>query len=365
MIRPIFPLYLSDIGFSTIEIGIVLSIPQFLAIFLRVPLSSKARPMGRTRFLTIAMLLNSVAILLYFLAFNKPIVVGARLLHTLPIAAFGPVAMAYVSIISPRRRRGGIMGMYLTSVGLSVFLGPLITSLLTTWIDLKYVFLAAALPSLLSTFLLFSASNADIEGDSDSTVSYSLVEGLKRLWKNKGFVLICLSALLYSSSMGFMRSFFPLFLKEEYLIGAGLISLLYSLRGLTNVLSRPLSGFLSDRVGVGILVVSGLLISSFTIYIISLAPPLEIVAAMMALFGIGWGIRAVSSINFIGFYLGRDDREVGMAIFYNMFDIGVTIGSMTGGLLLTFLSFNTIFWIYSVIIFIAALITLPLVIKKL
>ena len=366
MLRPIFPLYLSDLGFSELEIGIVLSIPQFLSILLRVPLSSKAKPMGRVKFLALSMLLNTLALVLYFLATDKLVIIGARLLHTLPIAAFGPVAMAYVSIISPARRRGGIMGIYLTSVGLSVFLGPLITSALATIFDMRHVFLIASLPSLLCMILLFSIVGQGIEDeeDSDANEGYNILIGLRHLWSNKGFVLICLSALLYSSSMGFLRSFFPLFLESKYLIGAGLISLLYSLRGFTNVLTRPISGFLSDKIGVGILVVSGLVISSLVFLVFSMVPPLEIIIIMMAIFGIGWGIRAVSSINFIGFYLSDEDKEIGMAIFYNMFDIGVTIGSVSGGALLGILPYETVFLLYSVIIFIAAIVTLPLVFKR-
>lgn len=367
MLRPVFPLYLSDMGFTELEIGIVLSIPQFLSILLRVPLSSKAKPMGRVKFLTLAMLLNTIALILYFLAVNKIVIISARLVHTLPIAAFGPVAMAYVSILSPERRRGGIMGIYLTSVGLSVFLGPLITSALTTILDIRYIFMIASIPSLLCTLLLFGVMKGEEEFNNDfgGDTGFNIIIGLKHLWRNKGFILICLSALLYSSSMGFLRSFFPLFLESRYLIGAGLISLLYSLRGFTNVLSRPISGFLSDKIGVSILVVSGLLLSAFSLFIISTTPSLEIIALMMALFGIGWGIRAVSSINFMGFYLSDEDKEIGMAIFYNMFDIGVTVGSITGGALLGLLPYEEVFLLYSVVIFIAAIVTFPLVFKRL
>ncbi len=366
MLRPVFPLYLSYIGFTEFEIGIVLSIPQLLSIFLRVPLSSKAKEVGRVRFLTMAMALNTLALLLYFLATSdKLVVVLARLVHTLPIAAFGPVAMAYVSIISPERRRGGIMGVYLSSVGLSVFLGPLITSGLTTVMDIRSVFLVAALPTLLCVFLLFRVSGVDVDVLNGDGGGVNIVEGLRHLWRNKGFVLICISALLYSSSMGFFRSFFPLFLESRYLIGAGIISLLYSVRGFTNVLSRPVSGFLSDRIGVGIMVVGGLLITSLMLFILSLRPPLEAVALVMAIYGAAWGVRAVSSINFIGFYLSDEDKEMGMAIFYNMFDIGVTLGSVTGGALLSMFPYEDVFLIYSGIVFLAAIVTVPLILKGL
>ena len=366
MLRPIFPLYLDYIGFSAFELGIVLTIPQLLSIFLRVPLARQAKKIGRIKFLMLAILLNTLSIFLYFLFTSKPIIAMIRILHTLPIAAFGPVAMAYVSIITPEDRRGGLMGLYLTSVGLSIFLGPFFTSVLTTFMDIQYVFIWASLPSLMATILLvftLKSEFADVKSDV-SRYQDSLLHGFKRLINNRGFILICLAALLYSTSMGFMRAFLPLFLKEEYLIGASLISLLYSIRGLTNVLSRPLAGYLTDRMGVGILVVLGLFISSTVLFGLSFTPSLEIVAILLALFGLAWGIRAVSSINFIGFYLNEEDREVGMAIFYNMFDIGVSLGAMSTGYLLEIFTYTQILYMLGGVVMLAAFITLPLALRR-
>lgn len=366
MLRPIFPLYLDYIGFSPFELGVVLTIPQLLSIFLRVPLARQAKKIGRIRFLMFAMLLNTLSIFLYFLFTSKPIIAMIRILHTLPIAAFGPVAMAYVSIITPENGRGGLMGLYLTSVGLSMFLGPLFTTVLTSFMDIQYTFLWAAIPSLMATILLISTLHGEstsVKSDA-SSLQESFLHGFKRLVNNWGFILICLAALLYSTSMGFMRAFLPLFLKEEYLIGASLISLLYSIRGLTNVLSRPLAGYLTDRIGVGILVVTGLLISSSVLFGLSFKPSLEIVALLLAIFGLAWGVRAVSSITFIGFYLNEEDREVGMAIFYNMFDIGVFIGAILTGYLLELLTYTDILYMLGGLVLVAALITLPLAIKR-
>ena len=367
MLRPIFPLYLDYIGFTSFELAVVLTIPQLLSIFLRVPLARQAKLIGRIKFLTLAMALNTIAIFLYFLFTDKLVISGVRILHTLPIAAFGPVAMAYVSIITPEERRGGIMGMYLTSVGLSIFIGPFITSAITSFFNIKEVFLAAVFPSLLCTLLLLSVINrryADVNSDESDRVQYNMLEGFKRLWNNKGFILICIAALLYSSSMGFMRAFLPLFLNEKYLIGASLISLLYSIRGLTNVISRPIAGFLTDKIGVGSLIVTGLFLSGLVYIILAFIPPLEIVALLLAIFGFAWGVRAVSSINFIGFYLAEEDREVGMAIFYNMFDIGVSLGAISTGYLLSIMTYEAIMFFLGGIVFLAGLITVPLIIKK-
>jgi len=366
MLRPIFPLYLDNIGFTAFELGIVLTIPQLLSIFLRVPLARYSRRMGRIKFLTLAILLNTISIFLYFLFTSKPIIAFIRLIHTLPIAAFGPVAMAYVSIITPEKGRGGIMGLYLTSVGLSIFLGPLVTSAVTTVMDIEYVFIWASLPSFLAFTLLISTrrnSIIDIELDNE-VIAEPLIKGFKRILNYRGFILICLSALLYSMSMGFMRAFLPLFLKDTYFLEASLISLLYSLRGFSNVISRPLAGHLSDKIGVGILVVTGLFISALTLFGLSLTPPIEFVAVLLALFGVSWGVRAVSSINFIGFYLDERDREVGMALFYNMFDIGVSIGAITTGYLLELFTYSEILNILGGLVLLASIITLPLAIKR-
>ena len=58
---------------------------------------------------------------------------------------------------------------------------------------------------------------------------------------------------------------------------------------------------------------------------VSFRIPFFLLALVIALIGAGWGIRAVASITFIGKILSREEQGVGMALFFNMFDIGIVL----------------------------------------
>ncbi len=350
MIRPIFPLFLSDLGAAATEIGLIVAIPSLISIFIRLPLASSAPKIGRMKFLSISLFINSVSLLLYGISYSVPSIYLIRLLHSLSIAAFGPVALAFVSIITPIRKRGGVMGSYMTMVALAMVAGPGLTAILSNYMDYHMIFILASIPSLIFSPILLFIGDDEINEEINGGFTWSISKGILNLFRNRDFILICISALAYSSSLGFFRSYFPLYIGEVYLLGAAVVSTLYTARGVFNVLIRPVTGFISSKFGVKKLIIGGMGLTALAFLMISMNLPLYILFIALVISGIGWGMRAVSSVNFISLVLRDEDQEVGMAFFFNMFDIGIFIGSVTGGLLSLQISLSTIFWVYSIVL---------------
>jgi predicted MFS family arabinose efflux permease len=178
--------------------------------------------------------------------------------------------------------------------------------------------------------------------------------------KNRYFLIISITALTYSLSNGFFRSFFPIYIKDYYLLGAAYVSTLYFVRGLFNLFSRPITGSFAGRIGIGRLVFIGMSISVVPFVILYYKPLLPLIVFAMVLSGIGWGMRAVSSVSLISLSLHRDEQDVGMALFYNMFDIGVFIGSTLGGFLSIYLPLNVLFGMYSIVLLVGTIASIHL-----
>ena len=358
MIRPIFPLFLSDLGASSAEIGFIVAIPFLVAIFIRIPLASKASKVGKLWFLGIALLANSISLALYGLFNTLPPIYLIRFIHSISMAAFGPVAIAAVSILTPIKERGSVMGSYMTITALAMFLGPGVTSLLSIYVNTSFIFILSSIPTFIFSFLILYMARKEVHGL--EVGEKSLTRGFSKLINNKVFMLISISTITYSLSLGFFRSFFPIYMGNIYLLSISFISALYMVRGVFNVISRPISGFLEDRIGVRNMIIYGLSFVLLSFILIFLQLPLSFIIIAMILNGIGWGLRAVSTVNFISFVLDEKLQDIGMAFFYNMFDIGLFVGSITGGVLSLYTSLNLLFGVYSIVVFIGIIVLLPI-----
>lgn len=341
MISPIFPLYISDLGAHPFEVGLIIAIPSILSIFLRVPTASIARRTGRMGFITFALLIHSVSLLMYGLIQNLPFICLIRVIHSVAIASFGPVAVAFVSVLSPLERKGETMGTYLTIVALALIIGPLLTAILAGFCTYPQILLISSLPSFIAalTLISFSEYKAEVKNVEVRRNALSFVEVLRR----KDFTLICFATLTYSLAQGLFVAFFPIYAEETFLLTASIISLLYMVRGIFNVLVRSPTGKLSDKIGNKFLIIFGMCLIAFSFLLISFKVPFLILATAIALIGVGWGIRAVASINFIGKILPERFQGVGMALFFNMLDIGLVFGSVVGGFLTSFIPLNLLF----------------------
>jgi predicted MFS family arabinose efflux permease len=347
MMRPVFPLFLSGLGADPAEVGFIVAIPSLLSIFIRVPIASGAAKIGRFRFLGGALFINALSFIFYSLANSLSLIYLARILHSLALATFGPVAIASISLLAPLRRKGEVMGTYLTVIAIAIVVGPALTALLLSFIGYTELFILAAIPTSIFAFIIMLYKD---EGNNDGSTHPPLKGNIKTILSNKNFLLISASALAYSLALGFFRAFFPLYVEEEYLLDAAFVSTLFTVRGLFNVIVRPLTGKLSSNVGAKKLIISGMILTSTSFIIIFLKLPLYTLFVALALSGLGWGMRAVSSVSYVGIALRDNEQEVGMALFFNMFDIGVFLGSTTAGIISYFIPINILFGIYSMVL---------------
>src|SRR4030042_2493062 len=82
-------------------------------------------------------------------------------IYTLALSSFGPSAIAIALESSPIGRKGMIMGRFYGAIGVGMIVGPLLTSLLTYYLEVQQIFLfALALPITgLTIFTLFGSKS--------------------------------------------------------------------------------------------------------------------------------------------------------------------------------------------------------------
>ena len=368
MYQSIFTLYLKERGASFVEIGLTASIyssSTILTRFVAGPLSSR---LGSKPFMLSSLTGLPIALVLYAFAPSVVWIYPIQILTAVSVASFNPIAMSLVLHLAPLERRGDIVGRFLTSIGASTLVGPMISSLLLDLFDMSYqnIFLLALFP-VLTGFLVFmlttkkgSASSELFEEVQKETQTTNRVTGFaenfRGIFTSRAVILLNLSRLVFAFTLAFFRTLSPLYLVNELGAAPAAVPLLFTFYGFLNTLTRIPTGRLISGIRKKKLFLSGiLLIVSICFLGISLTKDYGLLALFAALYGGCHGARAVVEWTLLGENVAPRLRGLANAYFENMFDTGSAVGELTAGVLASFLPIPTVFQIASTTILLDAL----------
>jgi len=148
-------------------------------------------------------------------------------------------------------------------------------------------------------------------------------------------IAIWITSVAFGLSTGVFSTIFPVYANERLLLSPSLISLLFSIRGVTNVLIRMPAGMLSDKIGrrKPFLLANFILIVVFIL--LAYMKNFILLLIVMAFYGLGWGMRVAPSTALLSESVILEDRSLVIALFLTMFDFGSMIGALFTGLTAT------------------------------
>jgi len=348
IIQPIFSLYVDDIGASPIELGIIVSLLSYTTLLTRIPMVMASTRFGSWWVVPLALIGQSFAFFLYSIATNASSLYPIRIFYAITLAALQPTLMSLVSIISPEGRKGEGVGMYLTSVGLGQMFGPLLCSMLLSYFDYRMVF---AISSLIPVFALalylvllkvgalgahFSRSSQRAES------SISTWTSLKGIMAKRPVQALTYGRLTFSFGMSIITSIYAVYVVNNLGILPSVWSLLYTLRGLSNTLTRIPAGKLSDRIGRKRPLLLSFIILTFVFFLLSEVEGIVMIGVAMLLYGLAHGTRAVSEWAFLGDVVSESDRSLANSYFSSVFSLGTALGASIAGSAAMFMSMATI-----------------------
>ena len=349
--RALRPLYFVEVGANTMQLGLIMAVPSMVSLLTRVPVSTLANRLGRWRMMFFSISLSVVTTGLFAFV-RDPVLffplVGAA---ALTWAVYSPIAVEFVSSQSTATTRGGTMGLYFTSIAAALFVGPLIASVLTVFFSLRQLFLFSVIfpVTSIAVFLTMTRSSdldsSESTGDMVEEAPASIGGSLSRILRNRNFVALCIARIAFSFSMGVLSTVYSIFASEGLGLTVSTISLLFTVRGVTNMVIRIPAGRLSDRVGrrKPFIIAYIIVISAYTI--LAYVDNFVFIVIAMALFGVGWGMRIAPSMALVSESVGDEDRTLTLSLFMTMFDLGSMIGSLLTGLTGAFLPPQTLLMI--------------------
>ncbi len=341
---PLRPLYIVEVGANTVQLGLIMALPSMISLFTRVPISTLSNRIGKRRLMFFSLTLSVVTTAIFAFIYDPIWFFPIISLAAFSWSVFSPIAIEIVSIRSTPINRGATMGVYFTSIGAAMLAGPILSSLLTLKMGLRQLFLISTTFPVLS-LVAFLLLIKPWEREENRKVDEKEVESgggsrgsLARIFKIKNVIALCSARVAFSLSMGIFSTIFPVYAKDILGLTPSLISLLFSFRGLTNVLIRMPAGRLSDKIGRRKPFLLAYVIIIIVFILLTYTENFTYLMIVMALYGVGWGMRVAPSTALLSESVASEDRTLALATFMTMFDVGSTMGALLAGFTANFLS---------------------------
>lgn len=227
---------------------------------------------GRRRVLLVGTGVMSVALLLHGLADSFGTLLAARGLAGAAGGILSGGAVAYVGDYFPVNRRGWAGGWVMSGLAAGQIAGIPLGNLLADWLGFRAPFLAFAVIAVLAFFLLLFRLPQPLVQLADELSVRSGLRGYGQLLLRKEVRAAAAAFILMFMGLALFVTFFPTWLEKELGFTPVMVSILYVVGGVANVLVGPQAGKLSDRVGRVWLIIGASIGLALAMPIITLVP---------------------------------------------------------------------------------------------
>jgi len=230
--------------------------------------SNRAGPM-----LAIALALMGGSLFLVGLAPSYSIMLPAMFLAGIGPSLIHPPAIGELSRRFPDRR-GFAVSLHGMGANVGEVLGaPAVAGFLTfmVWRDLLMASIVPALMAAVAVWLLMPSRKADVQAGVTSMRGYFV--SLGSLLNNRVLLLLIATTALRSIGEGGVGAFLSLYMRDDLKYSVTTVALFLSLAQIAGIVSQPVMGYLSDRVGRKPVLVTGTGLVMLSAFALSVARP--------------------------------------------------------------------------------------------
>jgi predicted MFS family arabinose efflux permease len=242
------------------------------------------------------------------------------------------------------------MGAFLTSVGVATTLGPFLCTFLVSYVNYAQVFqIASIIPLIgLAPFLLIRRRSPP-HTSSPRKADPSLLTSLKAIISSRNMLILSYLRLTFSFTYAFFITLFAIYAESTLLLLPTFISLLFAVKGATNMLSRFPSGKLADKISHRWPLILAFTLLTITFLTISETGNIHLLILSMVIYGAAHGIRAVTEWSMLGECVPSEAGNVATAYLSTIFNVGSALGAVAAGALTVIFNTQTIFKLASII----------------
>jgi len=364
ILEPIIPLYLVNIGFSSKETGVLISILWLGMIIGESSWGWIADKIGIRTPMIWGTLVSGIILLGFLLAKGTYFVfITILCLGLFRSALFGPIR-GYVGKHAPALKKAAFMGILIVVSGGSKSLGALSSGFLASNLGYNWVFYITIgiyiLGGLITVMIL-----RDSKYNAPKFLSVNKHSDSKVWHKYRCIFPLCAITSCEYFGLGLFITFLPLLITQVAGLSVTSVGALFTVRGIiTMVLGIPM-GMLADHKGKKLLMIIALMMSAVSMIGFSLANSFFYFLVSAVLFEIGLVMYSPSALALLSDSVPSERQGSAMGIYGGICEnTGIMAGAFSGGFVWNIFGPRATFWLGSLVCVIGVIICLTLNTKK-
>ncbi|MEK4509997.1 MFS transporter [Paenibacillus anaericanus] len=272
------------------------------------------------------------------------------------ISGFNPAAVSLISGTAPEKRMGFAMGTIQSGNVAGTILGPLIGGLLAEWVGFRPIFYITGTLLFVASILalLFVREKFDRK-EAAQAPQISVLQGFRELNKTPQLTALFAVTFLLQFAMLSPMSLLPLYVEKLHGVATNVpfwAGFVIAVTGISNMITSPLLGRLSDSVGAHRILTFSLIGAAATLIPQAFVHTVWQLILIRFLMGIFMGGLLPSVNALIRFYTpkGMESRAYGFN--GSTLALGNMLGSLIGGFLSGYIGIEGLFIVSGVLLFI-------------
>ena len=329
---PTIPIYLSRLGSTEAEIGVLVGTLSVSSLFLRPLVGRALLKISERDFMIVGNLLYAFSSIAYLIA--KPFwpFLIVRILQGIGLAFFATASFTLVSRISPEGHRGESLSYFYLAINTAFALAPSFWMALVNHFDFPILFIVCIGFSLASLFITLKLDRRRIDPSEDPFVqnqSYLSREALPS----------SIMSFMGSFIWGAMTAFFPLFALNYGVTNPGFF---FAAVAITLILGRGLGGKILDIYAREKILLPCLIAQIVAMIILAFSTTLPMFILVAVIWGLGIAFFYPTLVAY-ALDLAGPSRGPAIGTYMALGDFGAGIGSVIMGIILQLSNYMVMF----------------------
>jgi MFS transporter, DHA1 family, multidrug resistance protein len=357
---PVLPLFGHSLGATGAYLGLIVAASTLTGVLLKLPAGALSDLWGRRVLLRLGAVFFALPPFLYVFVHSAGALLALRFVHGMATAIYGPVASAVVASLSARGRAARL-GFLASAQDIGGASGPVIGGFVLAWTASYYdVYWLVGVVGVVAMIMIWTLPSDVTIGQIEAT------EGGPSRWsqfKTGLWLVVTSPPVLLTSAMeasmwlgyGAFLAFFPIYGRSLGL-SVTTITLILGVLLVTSFIWKPISGWVSDRIGRKPMISLGLTLGAVALPAIMASRNVLVLAVLSFLLGLSVATVTPSTNAFVADLVKSRSLGAAMGVFGTIWDSGEALGPILAGALLGVTTYSLSFIFISVMMFSAMLV---------